>query len=75
MVSATAKQPRDRADSDILYLVNSAVKETIHLDYKQSASLQNTNGRTREINKNVSEFVNAGKHPCPPPWRASSSIA
>ncbi len=51
--------PREWREADILSLIDNGVKESIELDYKQCDSLQKTEGRKREIGKDVSAFANS----------------
>jgi len=48
-----------RTEQDINDLVQTKVPESIELDYKESPSLQNTDGRKNEISKDVSAFANS----------------
>lgn len=51
--------PRDWKEADVLSLITNGVKESLELDYKQCASLQRTDGKKKEISKDVSSFANA----------------
>lgn len=51
--------PRDWKEADTLALITNGVKESLELDYKQCASLQKTDGKKREISKDVSAFANS----------------
>jgi Putative DNA-binding domain len=51
--------PRDWKEADILSLITNGVKESLELDYKQCASLQKTDGKKREVSKDVSAFANS----------------
>src|SRR5713101_2967049 len=51
--------PRDWKEADILSLITNSVKESLELDYKQCASLQKTDGKKKEISKDVSAFANS----------------
>ena len=51
--------PRDWKEADVLSLITNGVKESLELDYKQCASLQRTDGKKKEISKDVSAFANA----------------
>ncbi len=46
-------------ENDLLELVNAKTKESIELDFKDSASLQNTDRKKEEISKDVSAFANS----------------
>lgn len=46
-------------ENDLLELVNAQAKESIELDFKESASLQNTERKKEEISKDVSAFANS----------------
>jgi hypothetical protein len=59
MAGPLSKPPREWAEADIAALVTNGVKESIDLDYKECPSLQKTDGRKREISKDVSAFANA----------------
>ncbi len=50
---------RDWKEADVLSLITNGVKESLELDYKQCASLQRTDGKKKEISKDVSSFANA----------------
>ena len=51
--------PRDWKEADVLALITNGVKESLELDYKQCASLQKTDGKKKEISKDVSAFANS----------------
>ena len=51
--------PRDWKEADILSLITNGVKESLELDYKQCASLQKTDGKKKEVSKDVSAFANS----------------
>jgi hypothetical protein len=46
-------------EDDLLTLVNTKAQENIELDFKASDSLQNTDGKKRELSKDVSAFANS----------------
>jgi hypothetical protein len=51
--------PRDWKEADVLSLIRNGVKESLELDYKQCASLQKTDGKKKEISKDISAFANS----------------
>ncbi len=59
MQDSTAKSPRDWIEDDIQLLIDNGVKESITLDYKGCEALQKTDGKKREISKDVSAFANS----------------
>ena len=44
---------------DIQYLIDSHMEESIHLDYKASGALVNTEGKKKEISKDIAAFANS----------------
>lgn len=53
------KQPYEWDENDVLQLIHDQVEESINLEYKASASLQNTDKHKSEISKDVSAFANS----------------
>src|SRR6266700_6181228 len=53
------KNPWEWDEDYLLELVNAKTKESIELDFKESASLQNTEKKKEEISKDVSAFANS----------------
>src|SRR5258708_3564509 len=46
-------------EDDLLELVNAQAKENIELEFKESASLENTEKKKEEISKDISAFANS----------------
>ncbi len=57
--AVTSKPSRDWDEADIRSLISDGVPESVNLDYKESAALGKTDGRKKEISKDVSAFANA----------------
>jgi len=45
-------------EADIISLITNGVQESLTLDYKRCDSLQKTDGKKKEISKDVSAFAN-----------------
>src|SRR3989339_2090926 len=45
--------------SDIQKLIDNQIEESIHLEYKQSDAFGKTDGKKKEISKDVSSFANS----------------
>jgi hypothetical protein len=52
-------EPWNWTETDLLRLITDAVPESIELDYKQSAALDKSEGKKREISKDVSALANS----------------
>ena len=48
-----------KTEADIEELITAKVSESLHVEFKACASLENTEGRKKEISKDVSAFANA----------------
>jgi len=46
-------------EADLLSLIDNQVKESLYLDYKQAAALENTDKKKNEISKDISSFANS----------------
>jgi predicted HTH transcriptional regulator len=46
-------------ESTLRFLIQNQVQESIHLDYKRSETLENTEANKNEISKDVSSFANS----------------
>ena len=46
-------------EAELLALIANQVEENIHLDYKGGDSLQKTDGKKKELSKDVSAFANS----------------
>src|SRR5437773_5026262 len=53
------REPWEWSEADVLELIHNQVRESHSLDYKRSASLENTDKRKDEISKDVSAFANS----------------
>ena len=53
------KMPWEWDEDDILSMIKDEVQESINLDYKACDSLGKSDGRKREISKDVSAFANS----------------
>lgn len=53
------KQPWDWIEDDLFKLIDLGVKESIELDYKACDALAQTDGKRKEISKDVSAFANS----------------
>jgi hypothetical protein len=53
------KQPWEWNEADILELISNGVQESLSLDYKACASLGRTDGKKKELSKDVSAFANS----------------
>ena len=53
------KLPWEWNEQDVLDLITNAVTEDLNLDYKQCDSLARTDGKKKEISKDVSSFANS----------------
>lgn len=53
------KKPWEWDEDDLLTMVNTKAQENIELDFKASDSLQNTDGKKKELSKDVSAFANS----------------
>ena len=58
MVDKTEKQT-EWTEARLLSMIEMKVRESIELDYKASAALENTNANKNEISKDVSAFANS----------------
>jgi len=54
-----AKSPIEWEKSDIYQLINDGVEENLHLEYKACGALAKTDGKKKEISKDVSAFANS----------------
>jgi hypothetical protein len=52
-------EPWDWTEQDLLDLIRNGVEEDLNLDYKANDSLNNTDGKKKEISKDVSAFANS----------------
>jgi len=46
-------------ETDLQSLIDNQVKESLYLDYKQAAALENTDGKKNEISRDISSFANS----------------
>ena len=51
--------PKDWTEADLLRLINDGEEESLTLDYKACDALQKTDGKKREVSKDVSAFANS----------------
>lgn len=51
--------PRDWQEQDILLLIANGIKESIELDYKTCDALQKSDGKKKEVSKDISAFANS----------------
>lgn len=49
----------DYTKEDIQYLIDFKIEESIHLDYKAAGALANTDGKKKEISKDIAAFANS----------------
>lgn len=47
------------SERKILDLINNGIEENLHLEYKSSSSLERTEGKKKEISKDISAFANS----------------
>ena len=53
------KLSKEWLESDIIHLISDQVQENLELDYKACDALQKTDGKKKEISKDVSSFANS----------------
>lgn len=52
-------EPKEWQESDLRHLVQEGADESLELDFKESAALQKTEGKKKELSKDVSAFANS----------------